>query len=263
MRTLQAPSGSPIGGRVARKGRTIRPAGLCLAATLLAAMAPATQAQQGRGYRQPSPAAWRAERHRQMMAAFQANQARNMALVNRDPIYRPMPNASTPLHPAPLPNPASAGLSASYYGTRAVRELGSGNFSAGARDGANALYNAHQAAAGYSAGTPTHRTDRILHAGPAGHSRLRRLPEHLLVRPQRGRRVHAPGVIPDDPWDTPGVIARFSHDIDLPRPRAPARGRSPRRRAAPVTYRVMRGLDLARFLTDDVQLALDRAPRAA
>ena len=136
-------------------------------------------------------------------------------------------------------------------------------FSAGARDGANALYNAHQAAAGYSAGYshPPDRPDTTRWASRAFPSTAA-TGAPTRTTPTRSR-VHAPGVIPDDPWDTPGVIARFSHDIDLPRPRAPARGRSPRRRAAPVTYRVMRGLDLARFLTDDVQLALDRAPRAA
>jgi len=69
----------------------------------------------------------------------------------RAPVSRLIPNASPSPRYTPLPNPATAGLKASYYGTRAVGQLATGNFRQGAQNGAKSLYNAHNAAAGYSA----------------------------------------------------------------------------------------------------------------
>jgi hypothetical protein len=89
----------------------------------------------------------------QMLGMFQANQQRNWAMVNngRAQVYRPMPNASPSPRYTKLPDPATAGLKASYYGTLAVEQLATGNFRKGAQNGAKSLYNAHNAAAGYSA----------------------------------------------------------------------------------------------------------------
>ncbi len=89
----------------------------------------------------------------QMLGMFQAYQQRSWAMVNnsRAPVYRPIPNASPSPRYTQLPDPASAGLKASYYGTRAVGQLATGNFRNGALNGVKSLYNAHNAAAGYSA----------------------------------------------------------------------------------------------------------------
>ena len=69
----------------------------------------------------------------------------------RAPVSRQIPNASPSPRYTQLPDPATAGLKASYYGTLAVGQLATGNFRQGAQNGAKSLYNAHNAAAGYSA----------------------------------------------------------------------------------------------------------------
>ena len=104
----------------------------------------------------------------QMMGMFYANQQRNWAMVNngRAPVYRSIHNASPSPRYTPLPNPASAGARASYYGTRAVGQLASGSYRQGVQNGAKTLYNAHNAAVGYSARS-------LRPTGPTGYSTLR------------------------------------------------------------------------------------------
>jgi hypothetical protein len=103
----------------------------------------------------------------QMMRMFQANQQRNWAMLQsgRAPVYRSIPNASPSPRYTPLPNPATSGLNASFYGTLALNQLATGNLRQGATSGAKSLYNAHNAAAGYSART-------LPPSGPTGYLTL-------------------------------------------------------------------------------------------
>ena len=91
----------------------------------------------------------------------------------RTPVARLIPNASPSPRYNQLPNPATAGLKASYYGTLAANQLATGRFRQGALTGAKSLYNAHNAATGYSARS-------LPPSGPTGYLTLRQqgIPVH-------------------------------------------------------------------------------------
>ena len=57
----------------------------------------------------------------------------------RAPVSRQIPNASPSPRYAQLPDPATAGLKASYYGTLAVNQLATGSFRQGADRGEEPL----------------------------------------------------------------------------------------------------------------------------
>ena len=143
------------------------------AATFLSLMfdGTAAHAQQSRRHRRGGQNNYAISQ--QILARFLANERRNMAMLNngRAPIYRQIPNASPSPNYTQLPDPATAGLKASFYGTMALNQLTTGKFRQGAVSGAKSLYNAHNAAAGYQRSLASSlRAYRIPHIETARHS---------------------------------------------------------------------------------------------
>ena len=138
------------------------------AATFLSLMfdGTAAHAQQSRRHRRGGQNNYAISQ--QILARFLANERHNMAMLNngRAPIYRQIPNASPSPNYTQLPDPATAGLKASFYGTMASTQLTTGKFRQGTVSGAKSLYNAHNAAAGY-------RARSLPPSGPTGYLTLR------------------------------------------------------------------------------------------